>query len=352
MNIYANSPPSASPPPVPPRTNSPLTASTRTRANTYCHRPLPPLPAQARVRRGPRPPLPAQPQGRSLKRNHTFHTLRTAPKPHLSHFPTPPPLLHPSEQVDALSLEDQTFIFILGNVDSYPIDLLALLPSHLRRKLLSSLPPLRLYQLEQTPLARGINTDQIWERMSTLQDYTWGGYLKGENLNQDSSERPEGSSGGDNKSESARTRFINYLSHLLFNEMNRDYACKRMTCLLHATHVDMLAPHVANTLMCGHVGKLFMFQPPAFLIPFRCPNLTERELYCTLCSNKMLPTSLEFYTYNVDFSPLWNQDVHVRKNTNTSEIRNYGQHTRTLLWGRKGGILIKYHHFDKTSDID
>ena len=188
-------------------------------------------------------------------------------------------------------------------MDSYPTDLLGLMPLHWRQKLLSALPPFRLYQLEKTSVAKGIDTDEIWEELSHLQDCVWGSYLTGKNKLHDNSDTPERENG-----ENLRTRFVNYLSHLLFNEMNRDYACKRITELLHATHVDMLDKSVANGLIYGHVNSLFMFQPPYYLIPFRCPNLTERELYWSLYGNKMLPQSLELYIYNIDSSPLWNQE--------------------------------------------
>jgi hypothetical protein len=208
----------------------------------------------------------------------------------------------PREQTDALSLQDHTFLYILSNVDQYQTEILTQLPLHMRRRLLSAVPPFRLYQLERMSIARDIDTDEIWEELSQQQGYIWGEYMKDKPSNHPTPT-------GVRKRESPRVCFVNYLSHLLFNEMNRDYACKRITELLHAIHVDMLEPSVANGFIYGRVSSLFMFQPPYYLIPFRCQNLTERELYWLLHVNRLLPTSLEMYTYNIEFSPLWNQDL-------------------------------------------
>lgn len=274
MSIYAETSSSAT---------TTHTAS-RPRASTYCNRPLPPLPNAMKQKR---------------------RCVRQLKKHFLSHFPTPPPILLPREQADALSLQDHTFLYIISNVDQYSTELLSHLPLHMRRKLLSALPPFRLYQLEGTSIACGINTNEMWEELSQQQDCVWGGYLK----DKASIHREPTTDLQRKDHDSPRVCFMNYLSHLIFNEMNRDYACKRITELLHAIHVDMLEPSVANGLICGHVSSLFMFQPPYHLIPFRCQNLTERELYWLLHSNWMLPTSLELYAYNIEFSPLWNQDV-------------------------------------------
>lgn len=275
----------------------------RRRAMSYCNRPLPPLPSQTTPTSTPTNATSAN-GGKPMKRRRTMPSqLR------LSHFPTPPPTLYPQEQVNALSLQDQTFLYILSHIDCYPPELLGLLPKMWRKRLLAALPPFRLYQLERTPIAQDIDTDELWEKLSRLQDCVWGGYMT-DRKERTLSRQPTYYVGqGRSKPVSLRSRFINYLSHLLFNEMNRDYACKRITKLLHATHVDMLDSTVANSLIFGHVNSLFMFQPPYYLIPFRCPNLTERELYWSLHGNQMLPIALELYVNNLDSSPLWNQEI-------------------------------------------
>jgi len=273
----------------------------RRRTKSYCHRPLPPVPVRESKRR-------------------CSISVPLCKRP-LSHFQSTPPTLQPKEQVDPLSLQDNAFLYILSQVQVYPAEILAKLPLSWRRKLLMAVAPFRLYQLEKTDVGNGIDTCAIWEELGKLKNNVWASYLtddrnKEQNLptrpvpvtlnpiNQTDVEKKTTTSGV-----SLRTRFVNYLSHLLLNEMNRDYACKRITELLHATHVDMLEESVANALIFGHINSLFMFIPPYCLVPFRCPNLTERELYWSLTGNKMLPTSLEVYTYNLDASPLWNQDV-------------------------------------------
>ena len=271
----------------------------RRRSRSYCHRPLPPLPVRESKRR-------------------CSISVPVCKRP-LSHFHTTPPTLYPKEQVDPLSLQDNTFLYILSQVEVYPAEILAKLPLVWRRKLLMAVAPFRLYQLENTDVGNGIDTDAIWEELSKLKNSVWTGYQM-DNKNKPSyshalpvsanpSSDQEKVNMHNTQEDSLRSKFVNYLSHLFFNEMNRDYACKRITELLHATHVDMLEETVANALIYGHINSLFMFIPPYCLVPFRCPNLTERELYWLLFGNRMLPTSLEVYTYSLDASPLWNQDI-------------------------------------------
>lgn len=276
-------------PRLPPPRDSTYCNRPRPRASTYCNRPLPPLPSHNECSR------------RCFRAPTAKHKL--------SQFPTPAPLLFPREQVDPLSLKDHTFVYILSNVDRYPPELLAKLPTAWRKKLLSALPPFRLHQLEGTEIARGIDTDEMWETLSKQQDCVWRDYLRDEERGTTTSAAWTDTRKKESRHNSpSRVCFVNYLSHLMFNEMNRDYACKRITELLHAIHVDVLDKNVANALTYGHVTSLFMFQPPYYLLPFRCQNLTERELYWLLHGNKMLPTSLELYVYNIESSPLWNQE--------------------------------------------
>ena len=269
--------------------------STSSRLSNCYNRPLPPLPKTAI----------------SAKRR-CCSGMRVA-SPQLSHFPTSIPTLLPQEQVSPLSLQDNSFLYILSSVDQYPTAVLALLPKVWRKKLLSSLSPFRLYQMERTAVAKDIATEEIWEDLSNLKDCVWKNYLADTSTNITGINTPlghlNGALQGIQHCESSRSLFINYLSHLLFNETNRDYACKRITELLHGIHIDKLEASVANMLMYGHINSLFMFRPPYYLIPFRCPNLTEREIYWSLYGNKMTPTSLELYVNNLDSSPLWNQDI-------------------------------------------
>ena len=60
-------------------------------------------------------------------------------------------------------LEDLCLITIINELDSYPIELLAMLPCHLRYRLLSNIPNLDLNRLDHTPVAQGIDTEELWK---------------------------------------------------------------------------------------------------------------------------------------------------------------------------------------------
>ena len=61
-----------------------------------------------------------------------------------------------------LSLQERCLLYLITHVEDYSLQTLALLPRHLRRALLSSVPPLHLYQLDQTEVASGIDTEALW----------------------------------------------------------------------------------------------------------------------------------------------------------------------------------------------
>ena len=60
-------------------------------------------------------------------------------------------------------LEDLCLLVIINDLGSYPTELLALLPSSLRHRLLRCVPALDLCRLEGTPVANGVNIEEIWE---------------------------------------------------------------------------------------------------------------------------------------------------------------------------------------------
>ena len=70
-----------------------------------------------------------------------------------------------------LSLQERCLLYLITHVEDYSPQTLALLPRHLRRALLSSVPPLHLYQLDQTEVASGIDTEPLW-------DGVWNAILK------------------------------------------------------------------------------------------------------------------------------------------------------------------------------
>ena len=62
-----------------------------------------------------------------------------------------------------LSLEDSCLAWLISDLEHYPPGLLALLPLRLRYRLLANLPVLDLCQLENNPVAVGVDLDSIWK---------------------------------------------------------------------------------------------------------------------------------------------------------------------------------------------
>ena len=67
------------------------------------------------------------------------------------------------EVLSCLSLQERCLLYLITHVEDYSPQTLALLPRHLRRALLSSVAPLHLYQLDQTAVASGIDTEALWK---------------------------------------------------------------------------------------------------------------------------------------------------------------------------------------------
>ena len=67
-----------------------------------------------------------------------------------------------------LSLQDQCFVQLISNLESFTCESLALLPVRLRHKLLVNLPAVDICKLESTPVAEGINmSSNVWEAVCT-----------------------------------------------------------------------------------------------------------------------------------------------------------------------------------------
>ena len=60
-------------------------------------------------------------------------------------------------------LQDLCLLVIINELDCYPTELLASLPYWLRYRILNNVPALDLARLEHTPVASGVNTDEIWK---------------------------------------------------------------------------------------------------------------------------------------------------------------------------------------------
>ena len=70
-----------------------------------------------------------------------------------------------AEHLHPLTLQDLCLLEVINDLDSYSMELLSSLPHWLRYRLLSNLPVLDLCRLDHSPLARGVNTDEIWESL-------------------------------------------------------------------------------------------------------------------------------------------------------------------------------------------
>ena len=62
-----------------------------------------------------------------------------------------------------LLLQDLCLLVVVNDVNSYPVELLSSLPRWLRSRLLAALPALQLFGLESSPIAEGIDVDELWK---------------------------------------------------------------------------------------------------------------------------------------------------------------------------------------------
>ena len=67
------------------------------------------------------------------------------------------------DEILPLSLRSLSLLTVINDLDSYSIELLASLPLWLRYQLLNCLPVFDLCRLDHTPVARGVNVDEIWK---------------------------------------------------------------------------------------------------------------------------------------------------------------------------------------------
>ena len=72
-----------------------------------------------------------------------------------------------------LPLQSLSLLMVISDLDSYPVEILASLPLWLRYRLLNSLPVFDLCRLDHTPVAKGVDMDEIWgsRRISSVFRY-------------------------------------------------------------------------------------------------------------------------------------------------------------------------------------
>ena len=78
-----------------------------------------------------------------------------------------------SGMAEELTLQQHCFLYLAVHLGDYSVDEVGLLPPRLRRMLLNGLPATDLCHLEGTPVASGIDMDEIWDEvcMKRLQNY-------------------------------------------------------------------------------------------------------------------------------------------------------------------------------------
>ena len=68
--------------------------------------------------------------------------------------------------MDVPTLEDCCFSYILFNLELFPVDYLALLPTRMREKLLLQLPVADICRLEETAVVEGVDINVVWKERS------------------------------------------------------------------------------------------------------------------------------------------------------------------------------------------
>ena len=80
---------------------------------------------------------------------------------------TPQPTLQ-----QPLSLQQASILYVISNLESFPLNMLALLPLKFRRDLLLMLPPADVLRLERTSVVNGIDMEnEIWKVVCNRYDY-------------------------------------------------------------------------------------------------------------------------------------------------------------------------------------
>lgn len=106
-----------------------------------------------------------------------------------------------SDRCDPLTLQEQSFLFVVLHVHQYPPTLLSLLPRRWRESLLRVIPLCHLVCLDQTKVADGIETSTIWKESCSLLRCDWVSYALMDSLKH-----------------SRRDCFISYICNLIINQ--------------------------------------------------------------------------------------------------------------------------------------
>lgn len=184
-----------------------------------------------------------------------------------------------------LTLQQQSFLFVLSHLQDYPISHLALLPKRWREALLTMAPLGYLLQLERTAVADRIDTEAVWEAGSSLIDSVWASYTLMDSIE-----------------DQWRDCYVSYLCHLLINTRNQAYIKKRIFELLYGIHRDKIP---VGTAM---LPSLFIpLEQSYYRVPFYTHNCctSVEDIALFFVHHLALPTVLDFCVSTVMCGPLW-----------------------------------------------
>ena len=134
---------------------------------------------------------------------------------------------------DFTSLQERCLLHLITHVEDYSPQTLALLPRHLRRALLSSVAPLHLYQLDQTEVASGIDTEALWKVVFDLV-YRSPGRTEFQETNAD-----------------LRKRFVNIVSHeILYDRTARSSRANAEALKLHLNLLGLFKGCLSSGMIC------------------------------------------------------------------------------------------------------
>ena len=201
---------------------------------------------------------------------------------------------------EPLSLREQCFLHLVCHVMEYSPQELALLPAHYRRALLRAIAPVYLFHLEQTAVAKGIDTDDIWTEINQL---------------------PRTASNFDHPivildsyKDGLGAQHLAYVWYMLLgglrhSDLNRHNNRVKMTF---ATHTKMLKYSTVEFLK-SHKQPWFVpvvlnrYSQPHNLAPIRCIEMSESEAADHLTEIGALPRVLDVNFEYVGSSMLWQQ---------------------------------------------
>ena len=220
---------------------------------------------------------------------------------------------------EPLALGEQCFLHLVSHVMEYSPQELALLPVHHRHALLRAIAPVYFYCLEQTAVAKGIDTDAIWTEITELPRDSQTGYVA------NMSDRPIIIL--DSYKDGLGAQHLAYVWHFFLGQLGLNHNTRvKMTF---ATHTNMLKERTAQFLK-SHNQPWFV--PIVLnqdcqgynLAPTHCTKMSEIEAAAHLTEIGALPRVLDL---SIGSSVFWQQ----RKNGVLQQFLQMSQLRRVKL---------------------